>query len=32
VVQLAAGSDTTRTHHALSKLCEAYWYPLYAYV
>jgi RNA polymerase sigma factor (sigma-70 family) len=32
VVQLAARNDTTRAHHALSKLCEGYWYPLYAYV
>ncbi len=32
MVELAAGDDTTRAHHALSKLCEGYWYPLYAYV
>jgi len=32
VVQLAARSDTARAQHALSKLCEAYWYPLYVYV
>jgi RNA polymerase sigma-70 factor (ECF subfamily) len=32
IVQLAARDDTTRAHHALSKLCEGYWYPLYAYV
>ncbi len=32
IVQLAACHDTTRAHQALSKLCEDYWYPLYAYV
>jgi RNA polymerase sigma-70 factor (ECF subfamily) len=32
VVQLAARNDTTRAQRALSALCEAYWYPLYAYV
>jgi DNA-directed RNA polymerase specialized sigma24 family protein len=31
-VQLAARHDTTRAQQALSELCEAYWYPLYAYV
>jgi RNA polymerase sigma-70 factor (ECF subfamily) len=32
-VVLAAGrSDTTRAHDALAKLCQTYWYPLYAYV
>lgn len=31
-VQLAARNDTTRAQQALSKLCEGYWYPLYAYV
>jgi RNA polymerase sigma-70 factor (ECF subfamily) len=32
-VVLAAGrSDTTRAQSALSTLCQAYWYPLYAYV
>lgn len=30
---LAAGrSDSTRAQSALSTLCQAYWYPLYAYV
>ena len=30
---LTAGrSDTTRAHEALSRLCETYWYPLYAFV
>lgn len=30
---LTAGrSDTTHAHEALSRLCETYWYPLYAYV
>lgn len=30
---LTAGrSDTTRAHDALAKLCQTYWYPLYAYV
>jgi RNA polymerase sigma factor (sigma-70 family) len=32
VVQLAARHDTTRAQRALSELCSAYWYPLYAYV
>jgi RNA polymerase sigma-70 factor (ECF subfamily) len=32
-VVLAAGrNDTARAHDALAKLCETYWYPLYAYV
>jgi RNA polymerase sigma-70 factor (ECF subfamily) len=33
-VVLAAGShnDTTRARDALSRLCQVYWYPLYAYV
>lgn len=30
---IKAGSDDSRTAHAaLSKLCEIYWYPLYAFV
>jgi len=30
---LAAGrSDTTRSRDALARLCQTYWYPLYAYV
>lgn len=28
----AAGGDDSRAHRALATLCEAYWYPLYAYV
>ncbi len=28
----AAGSDTRGAGHALEKLCQTYWYPLYAYV
>lgn len=31
-MQLAASDDTTCAQQALSKLCETYWYPLYAYV
>lgn len=32
-VVLAAGrSDTTRSRDALARLCQTYWYPLYAYV
>jgi RNA polymerase sigma factor (sigma-70 family) len=32
VVLTAGGSDTTRAQDALAKLCQTYWYPLYAYV
>ncbi len=32
VVLQAARSDTTRARAALDDLCQAYWYPLYAYV
>jgi RNA polymerase sigma-70 factor (ECF subfamily) len=32
VVVAAGRSDTTRARHALGKLCQTYWYPLYAYV
>jgi RNA polymerase sigma-70 factor (ECF subfamily) len=32
VVLTAGRNDTTRAHEALSRLCETYWYPLYAYV
>jgi len=32
VVLTAGRSDTTRAHKALARLCETYWYPLYAYV
>lgn len=32
-VVLAAGhSDTTRARDALAKLCQTYWYPVYAYL
>ncbi len=30
VVQ-AAGGDSTRAFNALERLCQTYWYPLYAY-
>lgn len=29
---LAAGGDAVGAHAALSHLCEAYWYPLYAFI
>jgi RNA polymerase sigma-70 factor (ECF subfamily) len=32
VILTAARSDTTRARAALEKLCQTYWYPLYAYV
>lgn len=32
VVLTAGRSDTTRAQDALGKLCQTYWYPLYAYV
>ena len=32
VVVTAGHSDTTRAQEALEKLCQTYWYPLYAYV
>lgn len=32
VVVTAGRTDTTRAQEALSRLCETYWYPLYAYV
>ncbi|MCW5553113.1 MAG: sigma-70 family RNA polymerase sigma factor [Verrucomicrobiae bacterium] len=32
VVLTAGRSDTTRADDALAKLCQTYWYPLYAYV
>ena len=32
VVLTAGRNDTTRAQEALSRLCETYWYPLYAYV
>jgi RNA polymerase sigma-70 factor (ECF subfamily) len=31
MVLRAARSDTTRARAALEDLCQAYWYPLYAY-
>ena len=32
VVFSAGGSDTTDARDALARLCQTYWYPLYAYV
>jgi RNA polymerase sigma-70 factor (ECF subfamily) len=32
VVLNAGRADTTRARDALAKLCQTYWYPLYAYV
>jgi len=32
VVLTAGRSDTTRARDALAKLCQTYWFPLYAYV
>ena len=32
VVLTAGSSDTTGARDALAKLCQTYWYPLYAYV
>ena len=32
VVLRAGRQDTTRARDALAKLCQTYWYPLYAYV
>jgi RNA polymerase sigma-70 factor (ECF subfamily) len=32
VVLAAAQSDTTQARAALAKLCQTYWFPLYAYV
>jgi RNA polymerase sigma-70 factor (ECF subfamily) len=32
VVLAATHRDTTRARAALSKLCQTYWYPLYAYI
>jgi RNA polymerase sigma factor (sigma-70 family) len=31
-VVLRAGGDDTRAHAALSRLCQTYWYPLYAFI
>ncbi|HVM47691.1 MAG TPA: RNA polymerase sigma factor [Candidatus Acidoferrum sp.] len=32
VVLAAGGGDTTGARHALERLCQTYWYPLYAYI
>ena len=32
VLQAGSGNDTARSRAALARLCQAYWYPLYAYV
>jgi RNA polymerase sigma factor (sigma-70 family) len=32
VVRTAGGKDTASARQALAKLCQTYWYPLYAYV
>jgi RNA polymerase sigma factor (sigma-70 family) len=32
VLAAATHHDTTRAHDALARLCQTYWYPLYAYV
>jgi RNA polymerase sigma-70 factor (ECF subfamily) len=32
VVLTAGGSDTTRARDTLARLCQTYWYPLYAYI
>lgn len=32
IVLTAGHSDSTQAHVALEKLCQTYWYPLYAYV
>ena len=32
VVIAAGGPETTRAQQALNRLCQTYWYPLYAYV
>ena len=32
VVLTAGRSDTTRALEALEKVCQTYWFPLYAYV
>jgi len=32
VVLTAAGTDSPQCHEALTKLCSAYWYPLYAFI
>lgn len=32
VVVAAGGTDTPRAREALTKLCQAYWYPIYAFI
>lgn len=32
LIVAARGPDAPRAHEAISHLCEAYWYPLYAYI
>src|SRR5208282_338970 len=32
VVLVAGRHDSTRAQNALARLCQTYWYPLYAYV
>lgn len=32
VLRAGASHDATQAHAALAQLCQAYWYPLYAYV
>ena len=32
VVLVAGRTDSTRAQNALARLCQTYWYPLYAYV
>ena len=32
LIHAAGGADSTAARQALAELCEAYWYPLYAYV
>lgn len=32
VVRLAVGKDDAQARQAVAELCEAYWYPIYAYV
>src|SRR5215208_5954538 len=32
VVLAASATDTTHAQSALARLCQTYWYPLYAYV
>ena len=32
LVRRAADKEAPESFHALSKLCESYWYPLYAYL